>query len=175
MKKHPNSSHSTPLQWADAYKEKVILPEVLEETSQRLKAENKKIVTLNGSFDLLHAGHLQIIFEAKQMGDVLIVALNTDASIQKYKSPQRPIIPLEYRLQMMAALSFVDFVTWFSETDPKALLSKIKPNIHVNGAEYGPHCIEAETVLSNGGKIHIVPLVRGLSTSSIIQKIKQEI
>lgn len=131
------------------------------------------LVTLNGSFDLLHAGHLQIIFEASQLGDLLIVALNTDASIQKYKSPKRPIVPLEYRLQMMAALEFVDYVTWFEETDPRQLLSKIKPNIHVNGAEYGD-CIEGETVRSHGGKVHLVELISGLSTSQLIRKIQTE-
>lgn len=163
------------LQWSTVYKHKVIAPPDLESTCQKLRQDNQKIVTLNGSFDLLHAGHLQIIFEAKQMGDVLIVALNTDDSIRRYKSPKRPIIPLEYRLQMMAALSFVDFVTWFNETDPCALLSLIKPDIHVNGAEYGANCIEAETVRAHGGKIHIVSLVPGLSTSAIIRKIKEDI
>jgi rfaE bifunctional protein nucleotidyltransferase chain/domain len=165
---------STPCaQWSVAYQTKVIHPTQLSERVNELRAEQKKIATLNGSFDLLHAGHLQIIFEASQVGDILIVALNTDRSIQQYKSPKRPLIPLEYRLQMMAALEFVDYVTWFEETDPRHLLSVIKPDIHVNGAEYGQNCIEAETVQSHGGKIHIVQLVPGLSTSAIIQKIRE--
>ena len=83
------------------------------------------------------------------------MALNTDRSIQQYKSPLRPIIPLEYRLQMIAALACVTYVTWFDETDPRCLLETIKPDVHVNGAEYGSACIEADTVLSNGGKLHI--------------------
>lgn len=164
----------TPLQWSQEYKHKVIVPDNLENQCTRFKQKGYKIVTLNGSFDLLHSGHLQIIFEAKQLGDILIVALNTDASIKQYKSSKRPIIPLEYRLQMMAALSFVDFVTWFDETDPRQLLSLIKPDIHVNGSEYGFNCIEADTVRSHGGNIHIVSLVPGLSTSAIIRKIKEE-
>lgn len=162
----------TPAYWSAAYQKKVIHPSQLGECVNHLRAQQKTIATLNGSFDLLHAGHLQIIFEASQAGDILIVALNTDHSIQQYKSPTRPIIPLEYRLQMMAALEFVDYVTWFEETDPCHLLSTIKPDIHVNGAEYGENCIEADTVHSYGGKIHIVQLVPGLSTSSIIQKIQ---
>jgi rfaE bifunctional protein nucleotidyltransferase chain/domain len=160
-------------QWSTAYQDKVIHPSQLTNQVEALRAHNKKIATLNGSFDLLHAGHLQIIFEASQVGDVLIVALNTDCSIQQYKSPKRPIIPLEYRLQMMAALEFVDYVTWFEETDPRRLLSVIKPDVHVNGAEYGENCIEAETVRSHGGRIHIVQLVPGLSTSAIIRKIQE--
>ena len=160
-------------QWSTAYQEKVIAPSRLTHHVQALRAQHKKIVTLNGSFDLLHAGHLQIIFEASQLGDILLVALNSDHSIQKYKSPKRPIIPLEYRLQMMAALEFVDYVTWFEETDPRHLLTLIKPDVHVNGAEYGEDCIEAETVRAHGGKMHIVRLVPGLSTSAIIRKIQE--
>lgn len=163
----------TPAQWVQAYQKKVIHPSQLASRVNEIRMQKKKIATLNGSFDLLHAGHLQIIFEASQVGDILIVALNTDSSIQQYKSPKRPIIPLEYRLQMMAALEFVDYVTWFEETDPRKLLSIIQPDIHVNGAEYGANCIEAETVKSHGGKIHIVELVPGLSTSVIIQKIQK--
>ncbi len=161
-------------QWSQACQKKVILPHQLSVSVANLRDQGKTIATLNGSFDLLHAGHLQIIFEASQVGDILIVALNTDLSIKQYKSPLRPIVPLEYRLQMMAALEFVDYVTWFEETDPRQLLASIKPDVHVNGAEYGKNCIEAETVHAHGGRIHIVHLVPGLSTSNIIRKIQEE-
>jgi rfaE bifunctional protein nucleotidyltransferase chain/domain len=99
------------------------------------------------------------------------MALNTDRSIKEYKSPLRPIIPLEYRYQMIAALEMVDHVTWFDETDPRKILARIRPDVHVNGAEYGENCIEADVVRSYGGRIHIVSLVPGLSTSQIIKKI----
>ena len=144
----------------------------MEEKISLIKRQNRKIVTLNGSFDLLHAGHLQIIYEASLQGDMLIIALNTDNSIKKYKSLSRPIIPLEYRLQMISALEFVDFVTYFDETTPIKLLDIIKPNIHVNGKEYGKNCIEEAIVKKNGGKLHIVDLIGDLSTSQIIKKIK---
>lgn len=157
--------------WKTYSKNKIILPEKLKTKVAELRKAGKRIATLNGSFDLMHAGHLHIIFEASQVADVLIVALNTDRSIQEYKSPLRPIIPLEYRMQMMAALGFVDYVTWFDETDPRRILSEIKPDVHVNGAEYGENCIEAATVKENGGKIHIVQLVPGLSTSQVLKKI----
>lgn len=150
---------------------KVIAPDVLEQKIAELRASGKTIATLNGSFDLMHAGHLEMIYQASCQADVLILALNTDRSIQQYKSPLRPIIPLESRLKMMAALEMVDYVTWFDETDPRRILGVIKPNIHVNGAEYGENCIEADVVRANGGKIHIVALVPGLSTSQIIKKI----
>lgn len=158
--------------WSNAYKDKILNPDTLSAKVEKLKESGKKIATLNGSFDLMHAGHLQIIYEASQVADILIVALNSDASIKAYKSSLRPIIPLEYRLQMMAALSFVDYVTWFDETDPCQLLSVIKPHIHVNGAEYGDNCIESEIVKKNGGSIHIVQLVPGLSTTQILSKIE---
>jgi len=153
------------------FEKKWIDPVDIESKVEELKAAGKTIATLNGSFDLLHAGHLHIIYEASLQADLLIVALNSDSSIQKYKSPLRPIVPLEYRLRMMAALDFVDFVTTFEETDPLILLGKIKPHVHVNGAEYGKNCIEADVVLQNGGRLHIVELIPGLSTSTLIKKI----
>jgi rfaE bifunctional protein nucleotidyltransferase chain/domain len=162
-------SHSRTLE--DFFLQKWIDPSQLEERTEQFKADGKTIATLNGSFDLLHAGHLHIIHEAANQADILIVALNSDSSIQKYKSVKRPIVPLQYRLKMMAALDFVDYVTSFEETDPLILLGKIKPHVHVNGAEYGAECIEADVVQRNGGRIHIVELVPGLSTSAIINKI----
>lgn len=157
--------------WNIACKKKWIRPENIESTVAELKRQGLSIATLNGSFDLLHAGHLYIIFEAAKQADVLILALNSDSSIQKYKSADRPIVPLQYRLELLSALSFVSYVTWFDETDPRALLAKICPTVHVNGAEYGESCIEAEVVKANGGKIHLVDRIPGLATSEIIQKI----
>lgn len=157
--------------FAEAIRSKVIDPAFIEQRAIELRSSGKTIATLNGSFDLMHAGHLEMIYQACLQADVLILALNTDRSIKEYKSPLRPIIPLEYRIRMMAALEMVDYVTWFDETDPRQILSRIKPDVHVNGAEYGENCIEAETVRAHGGKIHIVSLVPGLSTSEIIKKI----
>jgi rfaE bifunctional protein nucleotidyltransferase chain/domain len=151
---------------------KLVEPERLEETVAQIRSRKLTIATLNGSFDLMHAGHLYIIHEASKQADRLILALNSDASIRQYKSPDRPIIPLQYRLEMMAALEFVDYVTWFDETDPRALLAKIKPDVHVNGIEYGENCIEADVVKAGGGRLHLVDRIPSLATSSIIQKIK---
>ncbi|MCB1084639.1 MAG: adenylyltransferase/cytidyltransferase family protein [Chlamydiia bacterium] len=155
--------------WIEA---KYLSPDEVESKVEELRKSGKSITTLNGSFDLLHAGHLKMIYEASCQGDVLIVGLNSDASIKKYKSPLRPIVPLEERLEMMAALEFVDFVTYFDETTPIAFLEKVRPNVHVNGAEYGADCIEGEMVKRHGGKLHIAELVPGKSTSNLIEKIK---
>ncbi|CDZ81119.1 Bifunctional protein HldE [Candidatus Rubidus massiliensis] len=157
--------------WTTAYQAKLVKPEQLPEKVEEIKQSGKTIATLNGSFDLMHAGHLHIIYEASKTADVLMVALNSDRSIQQYKSHSRPIIPLEYRLQMMAALEFVSYVTWFDETNPIELLEIIRPNVHVNGSEYGNNCIESEVVKKHGGKLYIVEKIDGLSTSKVLQKI----
>lgn len=157
--------------FASFCEKKIIQPSLIEERILSIRSQGKSIATLNGSFDLLHAGHLEIIYEASQQADILLMALNSDHSIKRYKGAQRPFVPLNYRLQLLSALSFVDFVTWFDELDPRALLEKIQPSVHVNGAEYGENCIEADVVRKHGGKIHIVRLVEGLSTSSLVKKI----
>ncbi|MBS0622413.1 MAG: adenylyltransferase/cytidyltransferase family protein [Verrucomicrobia bacterium] len=159
--------------WALAYRKKLVLPADLSQWAEHQRSLGKKIATLNGSFDLLHAGHLHMIYTAKNQADLLLLALNTDASIQAYKSPLRPIVPLEERLQMVAALSFVDAVTFFEEVNPIKFLEKVQPDVHVNGAEYGHNCIEAETVKRMGGKLYIVELIDGRSTSRLIEKVKQ--
>lgn len=158
--------------WSSYWKSKLIEPDKLEAAVQQLRRQKKTIATLNGSFDLMHAGHLHILFEASKVADVLIVALNSDSSIKKYKSADRPIISLKDRLEMIAALGFVDHVTYFEEVDPRALLEKIKPDVHVNGVEYGENCIEAEVVKGHGGKLHLVDRIPGLATSEIIKRIQ---
>ncbi len=157
--------------WKDCCQKKWIAPDQLEKWADLQRQAHRTIVTLNGSFDLMHAGHLQMIYEASQQGDLLLVLLNSDASVQKYKSIDRPIIPLEYRLQMISALEWVDFVSWFDEIDPRKVLSRIRPNVHANGAEYGEQCIEAETIQQHGGQLHLVPRIPGLATTQIIEKI----
>jgi D-glycero-beta-D-manno-heptose 1-phosphate adenylyltransferase len=157
--------------FSQAIRSKFISPDKLESFSEDIHKQGKKIVTLNGSFDLLHAGHLEMIYQASLQGDILIVGLNTDKSVQEYKNPKIPIIPLEQRLQMMAALSMVDYVTWFDELDPIKMIKKIRPDVHANGAEYGHDCLEAKVVQECGGRIHVISLVPGLSTSQIIEKI----
>lgn len=157
--------------WKKINHDKIVDPQNIPNLIENIRSQKKTIVTLNGSFDLLHAGHLHILYEASSLADVFIVALNSDLSIQQYKSPKRPIIPLQYRLEMMSALACVDYVTWFSETTPIHLLEMIQPDVHVNGAEYGKDCIERSTVEKYGGTVHIVQLKDGLSTTKIIGKV----
>lgn len=159
--------------WLQDHKKKVIDPNLIDQKVASLRKEGRTIATLNGSFDLLHAGHLHIIYEASQLADVLIVALNTDHSIRQYKGQNRPLISLEYRLQLMAALEFIDYLTYFDEVDPRQILEKISPDIHVNGEEYGDNCIEAETIRACGAKLHLVKRIPGLATTEIINRIHE--
>ena len=114
----------------------------LRSLAATLRAKGKRLVTVNGSFDLLHAGHLYILEQARRQGDVLIVGLNSDASVRAHKGPTRPIVSERQRAQMLLALRMVDYVHIFDEPDPIAFLSEINPDVHVNGAEYGENCIE---------------------------------
>ncbi len=115
---------------------------------------------------------MYIIFEASKQADVLILALNTDASIKSYKGEDRPFVGLNDRMAMIAALEFVDFVTSFDEPTPVALLDEIRPDVHVNGAEYGENCIESTIVKAHGGKIHVVERIPALSTTNLVRKIQ---
>jgi len=141
------------------------------EISKELKQQGKRIVTFNGSFDLLHAGHILALQEAKAQGDILIVALNSDKSVQSYKGPHRPIIPQKERALQLAALGCVDYVVLFDEINSINILDKIKPNIHCNGADWGLNCVEREIVEKNNGKIHVLKWTKGLSTTKLVQKI----
>lgn len=150
---------------------KILDPQQLGSTIAALRRQGRTIATINGSFDLLHAGHLYILEEGAKQADTFFVALNSDASIRRYKGEDRPIVALQYRLQLIAALECVDYVTWFDEDDPRQILKKIAPDVHVNGAEYGINCIEADTVQERGGKLYIVERLPSLATSDIIKKI----
>ncbi|MFQ5620558.1 MAG: D-glycero-beta-D-manno-heptose 1-phosphate adenylyltransferase [Candidatus Nanoarchaeia archaeon] len=143
-----------------------------------LKAQGKTVVTTNGAFDVLHVGHLHSLRTAKKFGDILVLGLNTDASVQRYKGPERPIVKENERAEMLAGLGCVDYVVLFDEDTPCELLEAIRPDIHVKGGDYDPdnyeQMPESKVVRENGGRIEIVPLVPGFSTSDIITKIKEQ-
>jgi D-beta-D-heptose 7-phosphate kinase/D-beta-D-heptose 1-phosphate adenosyltransferase len=146
----------------------------LAQLAATLRAKGKRIVTINGSFDILHNGHLYILNEARQRGDVLIVGLNSDSSVKSYKGSHRPIVSERHRAEMLLALRTVDYVHIFDEADPIAFLTELSPDVHVNGSEYGDNCVESETVRRGGGKIHIVNRIPGLSTSGRVDALNHE-
>ena len=154
-------------------KNKIVEFNSIEGVCDRLRSEGKKVVSCNGSFDILHAGHIKFLSEAKSQGDVLVVGLNSDSSIKSYKSEDRPINGEDERAFVLSALEMVDYVVVFSEADPRKLLELVKPAVFVNGAEYGEDCIEAETVKKFGGRVHLVENYKGLSTTKVIEGMKK--
>lgn len=148
------------------------LPEILKKTNL-IRSLSKKIVFTNGCFDIIHAGHVRYLYEAKQLGDVLIVGLNSDASVSLLKGSSRPINTEADRAAVLDALESVDFVVLFSEDTPFDLINAIKPDILVKGGDYKPaDIVGADIVSSRGGEIVVIPFLEGRSTSSIIEKIK---
>jgi rfaE bifunctional protein nucleotidyltransferase chain/domain len=158
--------------WDAFSKTKIFSSKDLEGILKNQRSLRKTVATLNGSFDLLHAGHLHILYEASKTADILVVGLNTDASVKRYKNPSRPIINLQERMEMVAAIGIVDYVTWFDDDDPRELLRILRPDVHVNGKEYGENCIEGRVVRECGGMLHLVDRIPGLSTSQIFSTIR---
>jgi len=154
---------------------KVLSREEAHGFADRLKREGKALVTVNGSFDLLHPGHLVILSEAKAQGDVLFVGVNSDASVRTYKGNGRPIIPEKERIAMLAALSFVDYIILFDEPEVgRQLLLTVRPHVHVNGSEYGdPETwVEWPVMQEVGARGYRVARRSGLATTDIIAKIR---
>ncbi len=139
---------------------------------QQLKSEGNVIVTTNGCFDVLHLGHLRYLQAARQLGDLLVVAINSDASVRELKGENRPLIPEDERAEMLAGLECVDYVVIFPELTPIELLSELKPDIHVKGGDYKlEQLVEREVVEANGGKVIVGLNVPGKSTTNLIDVI----
>jgi rfaE bifunctional protein nucleotidyltransferase chain/domain len=146
----------------------------VKEFVRRLKAAKKKIVFTNGVFDILHAGHVDYLTKAKKLGDVLVVGLNTDASVRQNKGDLRPIIPYQYRAKMLVALRAVDYVVPLDDKTPAKLIELISPDVLVKGADYKlEEIVGAEFVLERGGAVVRMKLFKGLSTSGIMERISR--
>ena len=138
------------------------------EIVKKLKQQKKKIVFTNGCFDLLHIGHVSLFQKAKTLGDVLIVAINSDKSLAGLKGPKRPLVPQKDRTKLLAALSCIDYVVVFGEQTPYELLSKLKPDILVKGGDYKIEDIVGREFVK---KVYRYPLVAGKSTTNLIKLI----
>ncbi|MFZ3228605.1 MAG: D-glycero-beta-D-manno-heptose 1-phosphate adenylyltransferase [Pseudobdellovibrio sp.] len=155
-----------------------LLPKVLsliqlDEAVSAYRKENKKIVFTNGCFDLLHIGHVRYLEEAKSLGDVLIVAINTDASVQVLKGPTRPIQNENDRAEILASLKAVDHTVLFSEQTPLNLIQRIKPDLLVKGGDWKiEQIVGSDFVLANKGQVRSLQFINGKSTTSIIEKSK---
>lgn len=145
-------------------------PAVLAER-ERLRKLGKRVVFTNGCFDIVHAGHASTMAFAKQQGDVLIVGLNSDASVRRLKGDKRPVVAEQHRLALIAALESVDFVVLFDETEVDTLVGELKPDVLVKGMDRAGNIVGREHVEAYGGRVVAAPFVQGLSTSNIIEKV----
>lgn len=153
-------------------KNKIFALDELKGIIRRKQEEGLKIVFTNGCFDLLHVGHARYLKEAKDKGDILVVGVNSDISVKKLKGNQRPIISQEERAELLSYLEMVDYIVIFDESTAEKLVSVLQPDIYVKGGDYKLEEIpEARLVKENGGKVELVSLVEGISTTEIISRI----
>lgn len=141
---------------------------------QALQRQGRKVVFTNGCFDLLHVGHVRYLEAARALGDCLIVAVNSDASVRRLKGPTRPILSQRHRMEVLSALSSVDYLILFGADTPRRLIAALKPDILVKGADWQEDAIVGkEIVEANGGRVARIRQVPGASTSQIVQRILQ--
>jgi len=148
--------------------------ETLQKVVEELKSQGKTIVFANGCFDILHVGHIRYLKSARDLGDVLIVGLNSDTSVKRIKGKQRPVTPLKERAEILSQLPFVDFIVVFDEPTADNVLATLKPHIHAKGTDYTEESVpERQTVLSYGGKIAIVGDPKDHSVREILRRIRR--
>jgi D-beta-D-heptose 7-phosphate kinase/D-beta-D-heptose 1-phosphate adenosyltransferase len=153
-------------------KEKIKAQKELLRIINSLKAEGKRIVFTNGCFDLLHVGHVRYLEKAKALGDVLVIGVNSDASVRKLKGPKRPILPEKERTEILSGLGCVDYITLFNEMDPLKLITSLRPDVLAKGGDWAKEQIVGKEVVErSGGKVVVIPFVKGASTSNLIQTI----
>jgi rfaE bifunctional protein nucleotidyltransferase chain/domain len=156
------------------YRQKIKNLSSMKKEIDRLKGQGKKIVFTNGCFDILHPGHTRYLWAARQLGDYLVVAVNSDRSVWENKGEGRPLIPQEDRTEVLAALSFVDGIVVFDEDNPLKVIRRLMPDVLVKGGDWPEDkIIGADVVKGAGGEVKRIPFVSGYSTTRIIEKIKR--
>jgi len=154
---------------------KIVEADQLERLMNFERFHDKKIVFTNGCFDILHRGHVEYLTKARDLGNVLVLGLNTDASVKRQnKSPERPINNQETRATIIAALECVDYVVLFDEETPYELIKLVKPDVLVKGSDYKPdEIVGSDIVNERGGRVVTIPLTEGFSTTGLIEKLKK--
>jgi len=153
---------------------KIVSQDELILLTAREKRNGRRVVFTNGCFDLLHPGHVRCLAEARSLGDLLVVAVNSDRSVRGNKGPERPLVPQNDRAEVLAALSSVDYVTIFDEPTPRDLIVRLLPSVLVKGADWGPNdVVGREEVEAAGGRVVSIPLAPGYSTTNLLQKIRK--
>lgn len=153
------------------YSSRILSRDDMKTERARLRAAGKKVVFTNGAFDILHLGHLTYMTFAREQGDCLIVGLNSDASVKRYKGEKRPIVPEQERATMLAGLKCVDYVVIFDEDEPKELIAHLLPDVLVKGEDWAHYVSGRDVVEANGGKVVLAKMVAGRSTTNVIKKI----
>jgi D-beta-D-heptose 7-phosphate kinase / D-beta-D-heptose 1-phosphate adenosyltransferase len=154
--------------------DKIVTRDTLREQIKELKHAGRRIVFTNGCFDLMHIGHITYLNDARALGDVLVIGLNTDDSVRRLKGPLRPIIPESERSHVLAALECVDFVVLFDDDTPRDLITEVRPDILAKGEDYTVEEVVGHDIVSEyGGEVRLIPLVGGVSTSTIIERIRE--
>lgn len=153
---------------------KILSIDELREERQRLRGLGKRLVFTNGCFDILHVGHVRYLQRARELGDALLVAINSDRSVRELKGAGRPVMNEGERAELLAALSAVDYVTVFDDISPRALIAEVLPDILVKGGDYQLDEIHGrEETEAAGGRVLSLPFIEGASTSSIIERVKK--
>ena len=154
--------------------EKILTHEALMNEREHLRRAGKELVFTNGVFDILHVGHVRYLSQARELGDALVVAINSDASVRQLKGEARPLVSQNDRAEVLAALSSVDYVTVFDDISPRSLIAKLLPDVLVKGGDYTLDQIHGrEEVEAAGGRVISLPFVAGSSTSQIIERMKR--
>lgn len=157
----------------DKIQNKIISFDNIQKQVLKWREENKKIVFTNGCFDIIHRGHVDYLSKAKDLGDILIIGLNTDQSVRNIKGNTRPIQDEQSRAIILASMQFVDAIVFFSEPTPYTLIKEIQPDILVKGADYKKEDIVGYDIVNQrGGKVETIEFIEGYSTSNIERKIK---
>jgi len=154
--------------------DKILDRQILKEKLDALRKDGKKIAFTNGCFDILHVGHVRYLREAKKTADVLVLALNSDFSVRSIKGEKRPLVSEEERAEILAALEFIDFVTIFEELTPQELIVYLKPDVLIKGGDWPEDkVVGRDDVKKWGGRVVLIPEVKGKSTTNIVEKIKE--
>ena len=154
--------------------EKILSPDEMLGERQRLRAVGRRLVFTNGVFDLLHVGHVRYLAQARELGDALLVAINSDRTVHELKGPRRPVFDESERAEILAALRHVDYVTVFDDVSPRSLIAKLLPDVLVKGGDYQLDEIHGrEEVEAAGGKVISLPFVDGASTTALLEKMRK--
>ncbi len=157
------------------YKDKIVELEPLIRTIESYRAAGKTLVLANGAFDLLHVGHVRYLQGASEQGDILVVAVNSDESVRRLKGPRRPVVPVDERAELVAALGCVNYVIVFHADDVRRIIEALKPDVHAKGTDYTPESVpERDVVLQYGGRVEVVGDSKDHSTSDLIRSLAKE-